>query len=88
MTQPAMVVLDDEPAALDELRGTLDRRYGQEYLVVCEGSTTAGLDRLARLAADDRPVESGWSNRPKVALPVPGSWGLWLPPPGARTVEP
>ena len=56
MTEPAMLVLDDEPAALDELRRTLDRRYGQEYLVVCEGSTTAGLDRLARLAADDRPV--------------------------------
>jgi thioredoxin reductase (NADPH) len=56
MTQPAMLVLDDEPAALDELRGTLDRRYGREYLVVCEGSTTAVLDRLARLAADDRPV--------------------------------
>jgi thioredoxin reductase (NADPH) len=51
-----MLVLDDEPAALDELRRTLDRRYGQEYLVVGEGSTTAGLDRLARLAADDRPV--------------------------------
>ena len=47
MAQPAMLVLDDEPAALDELRGTLDRRYGQEYLVVGEGSTTAGMDRLA-----------------------------------------
>ena len=56
MTQPAMLVLDDEPAALDELRWTLDRRYGQEYVVVGEGSTTAGLERLARLAADDRPV--------------------------------
>jgi thioredoxin reductase (NADPH) len=56
MTKPAMLVLDDEPAALDELQGTLDRRYGQEYLVVCEGSATSGLDRLARLAADDRPV--------------------------------
>jgi thioredoxin reductase (NADPH) len=56
MTEPAMLVIDDEPAALDELRGTLDRRYGQEYLVVCEGSTTAGMNRLAQLAADDRPV--------------------------------
>jgi hypothetical protein len=28
MTEPAMLVLGDEPASLDELRATLDRRYG------------------------------------------------------------
>ena len=37
MTQPAMLVLDDEPAALDELRGTLDRRYGQECSTIRAG---------------------------------------------------
>ena len=42
MTQPAMLVLDDEPAALDQLQWTLDRRYGQEYVVVGEGCTAAG----------------------------------------------
>jgi hypothetical protein len=45
MTEPAMLVLGDEPASLNELRATRPQlRAG--YLVVCEGSTTAGLDRL------------------------------------------
>jgi hypothetical protein len=55
MTEPAMLVLDDVPEELDELRGAL-RRYGQEYVVICESSAAAASDRLARLAADGRPV--------------------------------
>ena len=56
MTEPAMLVLDDVPAELDELRGALSRRYGQEYLVFCESAAAAASDRVARLAADGRPV--------------------------------
>ncbi|HMG31868.1 MAG TPA: FAD-dependent oxidoreductase [Jiangellaceae bacterium] len=56
MTEPALLVLDDEPDDLDQLQRTLGRRYGQEYLVICEASAAAALDRLAQLAADGRPV--------------------------------
>jgi hypothetical protein len=55
MTEPATLVLDDVPEELDEFRGAL-RRYGQEYLVICESSAAAASDGLARLAADARPV--------------------------------
>jgi thioredoxin reductase (NADPH) len=55
MTEPALLVLDDVPEELDELRGAL-RRYGQEYLVICESSAAAASDGLARLAAGARPV--------------------------------
>jgi CheY-like chemotaxis protein len=55
MTEPAMLVLDDVPEELEELRGAL-RRYGLQYVVICESSTAAASDRLTRLAADARPV--------------------------------
>jgi hypothetical protein len=38
MTEPALLVLDDEPDELAGLRDALRRRYGQDYLVICEGS--------------------------------------------------
>jgi thioredoxin reductase len=68
-----MLVLDDEPAALDELRGTLDRRYGREYLVVCEGSTATVQrdDRGFLLTGSDlRPADppGGWQLRPPLPL--------------------
>jgi thioredoxin reductase (NADPH) len=56
MTEPALLVLDDEPDELDALRGTLHRRYGRDYLVICEGSAARASDRLAQLAADGRAV--------------------------------
>ena len=56
MTEPALLVVDDEPDDLDQLQRTLGRRYGQEYLVICEDSAAAALDRLSQLAADGRPV--------------------------------
>ena len=56
MTEPATLVLDDVPEELDELRRALRRRYGLEYVVICESSAAAASDRLARLAADGRPV--------------------------------
>ena len=56
MTQPALFVFDDQPDDSDSLRATLQRRYGQEYLVVCERLAATGSDRLAQLAAEGRPV--------------------------------
>jgi hypothetical protein len=55
MTEPALLGLDDVPEELDEFRRAL-RRYGLEYLVICESSAAAASDGLARLAADARPV--------------------------------
>ena len=56
MTEPVLLALEGEPAEADRLRATLHRRYSQEYLVVCDTSAEAALDRLARLAAEGRPV--------------------------------
>jgi thioredoxin reductase (NADPH) len=56
VTEPVLLVLDNDQTELDELRETLDRRYGNEYLVHCENSAATATDRLARLAADGRPV--------------------------------
>ena len=46
MTEPAILVLDDVPEELDELQGALRRRYGQEYVVICESSAAAASDHL------------------------------------------
>jgi hypothetical protein len=56
MTEPAVIVLDDDPAELDELRLALERRYGQAYLVVCESSPAVALRRLGDMIANYRPV--------------------------------
>jgi hypothetical protein len=56
MPGPAMLILDDEALGLDELRSTLHRRYGQEYLVVCESSKAAALDPLDQCVEEGRPV--------------------------------
>jgi thioredoxin reductase (NADPH) len=56
MTEPALLVLEDDPSEFEQLRGALGRRYGQEYVVLCENSAAAASDRLAELAGDGRPV--------------------------------
>ena len=50
MTEPAMLVLDDVPEELDELRAALRRRYGLEYVVICE----------AAAFGSSCPVGCGW----------------------------
>ena len=50
MTEPATLVLDDVPEELDELRAALRRRYGLEYVVICE----------AAAFGSSCPVGCGW----------------------------
>jgi hypothetical protein len=84
MNEPALLVLDDEPRELDELRGPLRRRYGQEYLVLCESSVASALDRLAELAADGRPV--AMMGAPATMIDTGG--GEFLPRPTVSTHRP
>ncbi len=56
MTEPVVLVLDNEPAETAELQGVLRLRYGQEYLIVVERSADAALERLSGFAAENRPV--------------------------------
>jgi CheY-like chemotaxis protein len=41
-----MLVVEDETAARDRIRGELERRYGADYRVTCEGSALGALDKL------------------------------------------
>ncbi|MDR2985040.1 MAG: FAD-dependent oxidoreductase [Nocardiopsaceae bacterium] len=56
MTDPVLMVVDDDPESLGILDGTMRRRYGQEYLIIGEASPTAALSRLRELEAAGHPV--------------------------------
>jgi thioredoxin reductase (NADPH) len=56
MTNPALMVVDDNPGSLATLEGTLRRRYGHDYVIISEATTGTALDRLRELRAADRPV--------------------------------
>jgi len=49
VTEPVLLVLDNDQTELDELRETLHRRYGNEYVVHCENSAATATDRLGWL---------------------------------------
>ena len=51
-----MLVLESDLPEFDELRETLRRRYGNEYVVLCESSPAAASDRLTQLAPGRHPV--------------------------------
>jgi hypothetical protein len=48
---PALVAVDDDPAALGRLETALLSRYGSSYAVVAEPSVRAALSWLQRHAA-------------------------------------
>ena len=56
MTEPAVLVLDNEPDEAAELEAVLDRRYGREYLIAVETSADGALDRVSAFVAESRPV--------------------------------
>jgi hypothetical protein len=60
MTDPALLVLDDEPDELEGLRKALHRRYGQEYRVVREAGApqrmVPGVELGAVILAESSPV--------------------------------
>ena len=49
--RPVMLVVDDDPIALERVERELRKRYGADYEVACENSAEAGLQRLAELKA-------------------------------------
>lgn len=50
--RPAIVVVDDEPAALAAMLDALTRRFGGDYRVVPDLSPTNALDTIARIKGD------------------------------------
>jgi thioredoxin reductase (NADPH) len=51
-----MLVVEDEGEVRALIRGELERRYGEDYRVTCEGSALAALEQLERWRASDHPV--------------------------------
>jgi thioredoxin reductase (NADPH) len=51
LTRPVLVAIDDDPGDLAHIEQELRKRYGEDYRVVCEASTEAGLEALRRLEA-------------------------------------
>jgi thioredoxin reductase (NADPH) len=56
MTNPVLMVIDEEPSSLTMLKSALRRRYECDYGVVEVGSPAAALERLRALQAAKDPV--------------------------------
>ena len=55
-TPPIVLVVEGEVDARARIRGELERRYGGDYRVTCEGSALAALAKLERWRAAAEPV--------------------------------
>src|SRR5918992_1816486 len=55
-TKPVMLVVEDESEARALIRRELERRYGSDYHVTCEGSALRELGKLERWHAAGAPV--------------------------------
>jgi thioredoxin reductase (NADPH) len=51
MSRPVLMAVDDDPVALGVLRQELDKRYGADYRVICDGDAEAGLPELEQIQA-------------------------------------
>lgn len=56
MAQPVIFVVDDDPGALETLRSALDRRFGNDFVVRAESTTTGALGVLKELRAESEVV--------------------------------
>lgn len=56
MTDPVLMVVDDDSDGLAALVSVLRRRYSQDYLIVSDASPTAALGRLRELRAGGHEV--------------------------------
>jgi thioredoxin reductase (NADPH) len=68
-TRPVILLVDDEPEALDALAEVMRRRFDRDYRIVAEVSAHAALRELTRLHAVGEPV----------ALVVADQWMPELP---------
>jgi thioredoxin reductase (NADPH) len=55
-SRPRVLVVEDEREARARIRGELERRYGDDYRVRCEGSALAALAKLERWREAGDPV--------------------------------
>ncbi|HEX6577118.1 MAG TPA: hypothetical protein VF082_02040 [Jiangellaceae bacterium] len=55
-TAPVILGVDEDVESLDTLDRELSKRYGQDYVVLREGSPSAALATLTRLRDEDRNV--------------------------------
>lgn len=53
---PVILIVDDDPAALDITRNALDRRFGRDYRILVAADSRRGLEVLRELAAMDTEV--------------------------------
>ena len=56
MGTPVLLLVDDDPAALEALAGDVGRRFGADYQVLAERSPVAALAALRRLGAQSQAV--------------------------------
>ncbi|HKK28668.1 MAG TPA: FAD-dependent oxidoreductase [Gemmatimonadota bacterium] len=54
--RPAIVVVDDDPEALERVAGELERRYAADYRILREPTATGALETLGRLRDEGEPV--------------------------------
>jgi thioredoxin reductase (NADPH) len=54
--KPVMLVVEDETGPRDRIRSELERRYGPDYHVTCEGSATGALAKLEAMRDAGEPV--------------------------------
>jgi thioredoxin reductase (NADPH) len=55
-SQPAILVVDHDPAALDRVRRLLERRFGADYEIVVSDSADAALAQLRSMSSGGRDV--------------------------------
>jgi thioredoxin reductase (NADPH) len=54
--RPRLLVVEDESEVRARIRGELERRYGSDYRVTCQGSAQAALADLERWRGNGEPV--------------------------------
>jgi thioredoxin reductase (NADPH) len=56
VNKPVLLVVEDNPEDLERIERELRKRYGEDYRVVCESSTEAGMRRLRECEATGEDV--------------------------------
>jgi len=56
MNKPVLLIVEDNPEDLERIERELRKRYGEDYRVVCESSTEAGMRRLHECEAAGEDV--------------------------------